>query len=272
MFPKISIITPSYNQGQFLEETIQSVLDQNYPGLEYVIIDGGSTDNSVEVIKKYEKRLAYWVSEKDDGQTDAINKGIRRSTGELIGWLNSDDIYVRGALFKVANAFRKSPECVVVHGDRILIGADNAVLGWSALPPFNPQKYGFNVCSETAFWRRDAAERVGELNTRLRFAMDLEFFSRLYKTGKFCKLNDFIGCFRCHADSKSSTIWKVGQEEAEREWKRLFGAENENWSICPPVDVMRHRFALLRYPKLLFIPYLRHRFQRRLRTKLPSAS
>ncbi len=260
-YPKISIVTPSYNQGRFLEVTIQSVLDQNYPDLEYIIIDGGSTDNSVDIIKKYEKHLSYWISEKDDGQADAINKGIRRSTGEIIGWLNSDDTYVKGAFLKVIGAFKKNPDCIVVHGDRILIDADNHVVGWTALPPFNPQCYGFNVCSETAFWRRNAMDKIGLLNASLRFAMDLEFFSRLYQVGLFCKIDDYLGCFRCHPDNKSSTIWSVGQTEAEREWKRLFGAENENWSVGPPSSEVRHKLAFLRCLKLLGIPYIQYRLQ-----------
>ena len=104
-YPKISIVTPSFNQGIFLEATIQSVLNQNYPNLEYIVIDGGSTDNSVKIIKKYEKYLSYWVSESDRGQSHAINKGFTISTGEIMGWLNSDDLYTSGALNHVANVF-----------------------------------------------------------------------------------------------------------------------------------------------------------------------
>jgi glycosyltransferase involved in cell wall biosynthesis len=105
MLPKISIITPSYNQGHFIEETITSVLDQGYPNLEYIIMDGGSKDNTVEVIKKYEKHITYWVSERDKGQSDAINKGFARATGDVINWLNSDDYYAKGTLQKVGEVF-----------------------------------------------------------------------------------------------------------------------------------------------------------------------
>ncbi len=261
-YPKISIITPSYNQGQFLEETMLSVLNQNYPNLEYIVIDGGSTDNSVEIIKKYEKRLKYWVSEKDGGQTDAINKGLRRSNGEIIGWLNSDDTYVPGAFFHVAKAFSAHRECVLVHGNRILIDAQSRVIGWTVLPPFNPQKGGFTVCSETAFWRREASERAGELKTEIHFAMDLEFFCRLYQPGKFHKSDRFLGCFRCHENNKSSTIAEVGVKEGEREWKRFFGSDNENWKLKPPAYMGAHIMALVKHPLLITRPYLAWRFFR----------
>lgn len=261
-YPKISIITPSYNQGQFLEETMLSVLNQNYPNLEYIVIDGGSTDNSVEIIKKYQNRLKYWVSEKDGGQTDAINKGLRQSNGDIIGWLNSDDTYVPGAFFHVAQAFSACPDCILVHGDRILIDAQSHVIGWSALPPFDPTRIGFNVCSETAFWRREASERAGGLKTELRFAMDLEFFCRLYQIGKFRKLNQFLGRFRCHENNKSSTIAEVGAEEGEREWKRFFGGDNENWRIQPLEPTVNRLWVMAKHPFLIAWPYLMWHFSK----------
>lgn len=259
-FPKISIITPSYNQGQFLEATILSVLNQNYPNLEYIVIDGGSTDNSVEIIRKYQKRLHFWVSEKDAGQTDAINKGIRRSSGDIIGWLNSDDKYVEGAFLEVKNCFERHPDCLLVYGNRILIDAQDNVIGWGVLPPFDPSKSGFTVCSETAFWKREASQRAGELKTEIRFAMDLEFFCRLYQIGKFHKTNRFLGCFRCHDNSKSSTIAEVGREEAEREWHRFFGTDNDNWKIAPQMSLLNRITALIKHPSLIALPYMRHRF------------
>lgn len=262
-YPKLSIITPSYNQGRFLEATIRSVLDQKYPNLEFIVIDGGSTDNSVEILRRYDKDIAYWISEKDAGQSDALNKGLERCTGDLIGWINSDDVYMPNAFRSVVAAFQKNAECVAVHGERILINEFGAVVGWTSLPPFDPQSGGFNVCSETAFWRREAGQVAGKIKTDLRFAMDLEFFSRLYKVGKFCKLDVYLGCFRCHGDNKSSTIYNsVGVKEAESEWKRIFGSDNQNWSVAPKPDKLRHRLALLRYPRKITIPYLRHRFFR----------
>jgi glycosyltransferase involved in cell wall biosynthesis len=170
-WPKLSIVTPSYNQGQFLEATIRSVLLQGYPNLEYIIIDGGSSDESVAIIRKYERFLTFWVSEPDDGQTAAINRGLERSTGEYLGWLNSDDLYTKGAFGKAIAAFLKHPESIVVHGNRILLDADDRVFGCAPLPAFNPPETGFIVCSETAFWRRSVMELHGHLNPDLRFAI-----------------------------------------------------------------------------------------------------
>src|SRR5580700_341038 len=119
--PKISIITPSYNQGQFIEETILSILNQNYPNLEYLIIDGKSTDSTIEIIKKYEQKIFYWVSEKDSGQSEAINKGFQKATGEIVCWLNSDDILMPNALNEVAAQFIKNKELILLNGQTVLI-------------------------------------------------------------------------------------------------------------------------------------------------------
>jgi glycosyltransferase involved in cell wall biosynthesis len=122
MTPKLSIVTPSFNQAQYLEETILSVLNQKYVSLEFIIIDGGSTDGSVDVIRKYENRLSYWVSEKDNGQAHALNKGLERATGDIVAYLNSDDLYLPGAFESVINYFREHPQCEWVCGDTFMFG------------------------------------------------------------------------------------------------------------------------------------------------------
>jgi len=126
--PKISIVTPSFNQGQYIEETILSIVNQNYPNLEYIIIDGGSTDNTVEIIKKYEKHLAYWVSEKDKGQSEAINKGFRKATGDIVCWINSDDFFMPGSLLKVGERFAKDNSLDLLNGHCLLIDEHSNIL------------------------------------------------------------------------------------------------------------------------------------------------
>jgi glycosyltransferase involved in cell wall biosynthesis len=262
-WPRLSIVTPSYNQGNFLEATIRSVLLQGYPNLEYILIDGGSTDSSVEIIRKYEKYLFYWHSQQDRGQADAINQGLEKSSGEILGWINSDDVYVRETFHKILKAFHHYPDYIVVHGNRILINDLGQVTGWFCLPPFDPKTLMYNVCSETAFWRRSAMEQTGLLNANLQFAIDLEFFGRLYKQGKFLKLNDYLGYFRCHSEHKSFTMPHIGKEEARREWKRLFNSENKNYQLKKNkniLDRLKLSSELIREPVLLGVPYLLHRF------------
>ena len=262
-WPRLSIVTPSYNQGKFIEATIRSVLLQGYPNLEYIIIDGGSTDCSVEIIKKYEKYLFYWHSKKDKGQADAINQGLNESSGRILGWINSDDVYVKGTFCKVVKAFQSNPDCVVVHGNRILINEIGEVTGWVCLPPFDPNTFIYNVCSETAFWQRSVMNEAGKLNANLQFAIDLEFFGRLYKQGKFLKLDDYLGYFRCYSESKSSTIAHIGREEAVREWKRLFGSENLSGNLTERksfLQFLRLSVELVKQPHLIGLPYLLYRF------------
>jgi glycosyltransferase involved in cell wall biosynthesis len=253
-WPRLSIVTPSYNQGRFLEMTIRSVLLQGYPNLEYVVIDGGSSDGSAEVLKKYDRFISYWVSEPDAGQTDAINKGLLKTDGDYLGWINSDDVYVKGAFTKVISAFEQNPESILVHGNRILMDAEDRVFGCSPLPAFDPNKTSFIVCSETTFWTRRAMKECGPLNKDLKFAMDLEFFCRLYLKGSFTKLDDYLGYFRCHDESKSSTIWHVAEEESSRVWKDLFGVD---W---PRYGVKKNRLRILlefvRHPMLIAFPYM----------------
>jgi glycosyltransferase involved in cell wall biosynthesis len=260
-WPRISIVTPSYNQGQFIEETIRSVLLQGYPNLEYIIIDGGSTDNSVDIIKKYEQCLAYWISGKDEGQADAINKGLLQSNGSIIGWINSDDLYIKNTFKKIFYALHNNPSCVLVHGNRILIDQASNVTGWSPQPKFNPMRTGYTIASETAFWQRNAMEMVGLLKKELKFAMDLEFFLRLYLHGNFLKLNDYLGCFRCYAYNKSSTIAEIGQIEAQQEWKNLLG-----YDIPAIKQKSKYRKLLpdlIKNPLLIALPYIAYKLKQK---------
>jgi glycosyltransferase involved in cell wall biosynthesis len=255
--PRISIIVPSYNQGKYIEETLLSIFNQRIDGLQLIVMDGGSTDETVDVLKKYSDKIDFWVSERDRGQTDAINKGLKHVKADIVGWLNSDDVYLRGALKKVLRVFDGNPDVGVVHGDRLMLSAESHVIGWVCGRVFNPAEYGYNVASETAFWRVKALPE--ELDASLRFAMDLDWFSRLYLAGaKFHMIPDFIGGFRCHAEAKSATLQDVCLEESERVWTAYFS--NDNWKLGGLWDQRRFYSRLLTRPFMLTIPFLYQRF------------
>ncbi len=207
---RISIITPSYNQGQFLEQTIQSVLTQDYPNLEYIIMDGGSTDNSVEIIKQYEDQLTYWVSEQDEGQSDAINKGFRMATGEILAWLNSDDVYLPGALSKVATYFQEHLRTGCVTGDIVMMNHAGEPLFTRKVIPFQFRMALYGAClvpQPSTFWTREAWEKTGEVDTELHYQMDVEFFLRMASRGTgFGIIREPLAAFRIHADGKTTTF------------------------------------------------------------------
>jgi len=222
-YPRVSIVTPSYNQGQFLERTILSVLNQNYPNLEYIIIDGGSTDGSVEIIRKYEKYLSYWVSEKDKGQADAINKGFQKSTGSIIAWLNSDDTYLPEAFYKIMKNFKQNPEADLIFGDIYFINEHDKRIGELKFTEFDFKTLiyeGGNLHQTGTFWTRKIYEEVGGLNSNYKFCMDYDFFCRVANVGKLNHMRDFLANFRIHADAKSATINHIGCKEHQEIMKR----------------------------------------------------
>jgi len=206
-WPKVSIITPSYNQGQFLEETILSVLNQDYPNLEYIIIDGGSTDNSVEIIKKYQDRIAYWVSEPDKGQSDAINKGFRIATGDILAWLNSDDLYLPGAISAAVSYMQDRHDVSCIIGDQETIGPEGEYLCTVKNIPFNFCRtlYGGSMIPQpSTFFTRKALDIAGYLDTSLQYQMDYDFFLRMaYKGIRFGIIERPLAAFRLHHMSKT---------------------------------------------------------------------
>jgi glycosyltransferase involved in cell wall biosynthesis len=204
--PKVSIITPSFNQAQFLDETIQSVISQDYPDIEYIIVDGGSTDGSVEIIKNYESRISYWVSENDQGQADAINKGFAIATGEFIGWLNSDDCLSPGAIRKVVDAFMLNPDVEFIYGD---IGQGESLLASQKLRGRETSieqiliSGSVPIPQQGSMWRRSVLGKIGSLGTEWHVVLDREFFMRTVLKCKIQYLPATLGFFRYHADSKS---------------------------------------------------------------------
>lgn len=217
-YPKISIVTPSYNQGKFLEQTILSVIGQNYPNLEYIIIDGGSTDNSVEIIKKYERYITYWVSEPDKGQSHAINKGFKQATGDILAWLNSDDMYIPGILNRLSDSFmgvNKSifiGECIHFKEDGdSLVSYGSSVT--KAIKCEDLSVYDF-IIQPSTFWTRETWDIVGILREDLHYAFDWEWYLRALRNNvPFIFLNTAISLYRIHDKHKSSTGGILRQKE-----------------------------------------------------------
>jgi glycosyltransferase involved in cell wall biosynthesis len=202
----VSIVTPSFNQASFLDEAICSVLDQDYPNIEYIIIDGGSTDASVEIIQRYSDRLAIWVSEPDRGQTDAINKGFARATGEILAWLNSDDIYLPGAIRQAVDYLLAHPEAGMVYGDANLIDEQGQVIGRfpAAQTDYRRLRRGYvHIPQQASFFRASLWEKVGPLDPTFYFAMDYDLWVRLARLAPLHYTPRLWACFRLHGGGKS---------------------------------------------------------------------
>lgn len=217
--PTISIITPSFNQGKFLEKTIQSVLSQQYPNTEYIIIDGGSSDDSVNVIKKYENQLSYWVSEKDRGQSHAFNKGLAKATGEIIGWINSDDIYLGESLFQAARYFQDHSTVDIVFSDYWYIDETGKFIKRRKEIPFVNGVYLWTGdcyhANCAGFFRKRVFEKIGGLDESLHFGMDYELYLRAAKAGcVFGHEREYWGAYRLHGESKSIRSHHLQQQDA----------------------------------------------------------
>ena len=206
-WPRVRIVTPSYNQAQFIEETIRSVLLQGYPNLEYIIIDGGSTDGSVDIIRKYEKWLAYWVSEPDRGQADAINKGWRVAQGEIVGWLNSDDMYAPGAILTAVAFFQNNPDVDMVFSDCYIMDSRSQIIDVMRAREFDLAKQlQTNLIPQpTVFFRRQILQTTGLLDATLHYIMDYEFWIRVGRRHKIQRIPSVLARFRVHQGTKSSS-------------------------------------------------------------------
>ncbi len=236
--PRISVITPSYNQARFIEQTIRSVLLQGYPNLEYIIIDGGSSDGSREIIRKYEPWLAYWVSEPDRGQSHAINKGFERASGEVLCWLNSDDYYLPGALLTVGERLAKDTGIYALTGNCLKVYQDGR-------PPIefkgcyeNRRRLleywkGYHMHQPAIFWRREVFEKVGWLDEELHQIMDFDYWARISKHFDFTNIDRTLACCNHHAEAKTSDDYGRYREDQKRYVSRHRGSilSPESWRL-----------------------------------------
>jgi glycosyltransferase involved in cell wall biosynthesis len=212
LFPKISIVTPSFNDVEFLEATILSVINQGYPNLEYIVIDGGSTDGSVEIIRKYESRLTYWISERDSGMYDAIQKGFEKSTGEVMGWINSDDMLHPWSLQTIAQIFGDFPEVHWIQGHPNIIDEENRVVSvyrWTEIDKLYFYRSNRDIMKyiqqESTFWSRSLWQRSGGyVSTKYKLAGDFELWLRFFKHEKLYFVSVFLGGFRISSHGQAS--------------------------------------------------------------------
>lgn len=228
-YPRITVITPSLNQAKFLERTILSVLNQNYPDLEFIVIDGGSTDGSKKILSKYTDRITFWESKSDCGQANAINKGLERATGDWVCWQNSDDIFFPEAFESMAKASGKYPNAGLIIGNMRLIDENDRSL--RELRYVNPDHgamlaEGMLMANQAAFWRREVQDRIGLLNENYQCSFDYDWFLRLTAACNGVHINCTLGALRLHADTKTSNQTNLFSEENRR---ILSGREVSRW-------------------------------------------
>jgi glycosyltransferase involved in cell wall biosynthesis len=219
-YPKITIITPSFNQVEYLERTILSVLNQNYPHLEYIIIDGGSTDGSVEIIQKYSSQLTYCVSEKDSGQAHAINKGLKMATGDWVAWQNSDDTFCPGVFNSLLAGIKNSNDVDLIIGNMNLINKSDEILRELIYVKPTYQSIlaeGMVLTNQAAFWRRKLHSEIGYLDESLHYGFDFEWFLRVLKHSKAKHVNQTWGNLRLHAETKTAQF----QEKFDEEYRQI---------------------------------------------------
>ena len=221
--PRITVVTPSYNQAKFLEHTVLSVLNQGYPDLEYIVMDGGSTDGSMEILRKYADRIDHLASGKDDGQADAVLRGFRRATGEILCWINSDDILLPGALLAVGEHFASNPGTELLVGGSVQIDENGDLwrdrknrLSFNLGTRVTHQQLLFVGCrfaQPASFWRRSAFFEAGGFDPDLRFCFDYDMYLRMTLRKPGASLPRFLAAFRVHPDSKSSTLQEIRSRE-----------------------------------------------------------
>jgi glycosyltransferase involved in cell wall biosynthesis len=259
--PKVTIVTPSYNQAAFLEETILSVLNQSYSNIEYIVVDGGSTDGSLDIIKKYEDRLTWWVSEPDNGQSDAINKGFKHATGEIYNWLNSDDILYPDSVKVAVHFMQKHPDREVVYGDRIVIDQDGKII--DTFEPLSitrtSARFFLRIPQEVTFFTAGLWHRVNGLNEDLHYVMDSDLWYRFLEETKFFHIPVFMGAYRDHVESKS--VFGFGRNKNKRALEEICFLQEHYFGFWSNMRLLRKFY---KYYSLVRQAYERNRKVRRL--------
>lgn len=220
---QLSVIIPSFNQAQYLEQTLLSIIDQNIENIEIIVMDGGSTDGSVDIIKQYAHKLSYWVSEPDRGQSHAINKGFARAKGDIIAWLNSDDLYLHDTLSTVLGAFNSNPDIDLIYADVINFD-ENRKEQYYTVPKFEPFDFLSRVTihQPAVFWRKKIFEKIGYLDESLHYVMDYDYWTRIFFSFNTLKINKPLAKFRVHAASKTSSNPSVMYLEWRKVISRFF--------------------------------------------------
>jgi glycosyltransferase involved in cell wall biosynthesis len=257
---KLSIIIPSYNQGRYIERTLESILSQGDPDCEIILMDGGSTDDTMKVVERYRNRLSIVISEIDEGQSDALQKGYALSTGDFIGWQNSDDVYFPGAFASFRSSYESDVQIGTVadvyFGNQCIIGPNDELLNGKIFGPFrlNYLLYaGWNITNQSSFFSKKAIEEAGGFDTSLHYAMDFDLYIRLARTrAKFRWINEYWGGFRIHEASKGSTLHSVREKEyialrsryvkgyrSQKRWEKQFILQRINQWIIRYFDLFR---------------------------------
>lgn len=254
-WPRITVVTPSYNQADFLEQTIRSVLLQGYPNLEYIVLDGGSKDGSIDVIRKYERWIDHWSSAKDGGQAEAIHRGFRRAAGELVAWQNSDDMYLPGALLAFGRLFARHPRAELAIGGCVWIDANGATLrSRSGYPIYHPGRrlthteallWGMGANQPATMFRREAFFAVGGFDRSLHCCFDYDAILRLTRRGPARALRRPAACFRVHGASKTTTEPQTFDQELRQIRERFQVSQRPMWqrALAAQIYCRRERWA-----------------------------
>ena len=213
VWPKISIITPSFNQGNFIEETIRSIVLQNYPNIEYIVMDGGSLDETLTILERYNQWITFWVSEKDKGQSDALIKGFNQSSGIILNWINSDDVLCKEGLYNIAKAFLDNSEADFVYGRNGIISIDSVLYNYMPFPKDNLKVrylYEMPYGQQATFFKAEIYKRAGGINREINFSMDYELYLRMHLLGaNTVQINHLIGSIRSHENTKTTKLEEV---------------------------------------------------------------